>query len=484
MPSLNRLTVWGYLLLFLLIGCGPEKEARIAVSKNLPEGKLTEVRLQGPLMNPDLRVNQVSIFEPVPGIDDLSQAEQAEQLYDFVKESIVVWNAPLGRELSTSLYGYGYALCSVESEILAALWHQRNIPGRLVSWSRHTVAEAKIGEQWKCFDAQHQLSFATPEGEPLDFDEVRRKGGFPPIDPVGYGAAYLTDLYREAEVKRKRVKARLVRPNLSLSATQSITLRKRESTSPFPLPISAQPDTRPRTHLVPLYELSIHHTFGSEPHTFDPGLPLIGLEFKPVEGTKFRVRGGPDLIDPSPDVANQALHNYTKGLTVSMPERSELVLTYALAAWIGDRIFAADPGSTLDLITIGEGGSLNLIESDATPRVWIKEFRGVGKQEQREMSLTLAWENLDPSQPLTFELHLEELSSSLPLELWRPIKIWHGSLSAEETTSHGSRVFLWTGPTDKGASPYRPAQFETYLAHLSGPHVVAGVYSLLELEFP
>ena len=116
-----------------------------------------ELEISGEFQDMTLAVNGVSIFDPLESSEGLSEEEKADAVFQFLSEEFTVWNANLGQEAGSYLFGYGYGLCGVESTVICALWKEVGLEARTVAWDRHTMAEVRVDGHWQIFDAQHRI---------------------------------------------------------------------------------------------------------------------------------------------------------------------------------------------------------------------------------------------------------------------------------------------------------------------------------------
>ncbi len=468
MIKVYRLLVFTPLLLFS-ISCR-KGESVVADSQTSSE-PLASIVLEGPLKNPDLLVDGVSIFDPVPLTGAESEQEVADKVYEFVRDSFYVWNAPQGKKLGTYLYGYGYSLCHMQSKVLAALWHQRGVSGRIVSWPKHTMAEAKVDGQWLLYDPQHRVHYTRLLERPVSFQSLQENLDIiKDIDPVGYGGEYWRDLIRRAEVDKDPVRKALPKPNLSLTSGQRLVIEPRVTESPFALPSSPAPDTQPRSHLIPLYEVTLHHEFQSSKAKFLTGLPILGISGNRDREISVTVSGGESRKGTVGEISN-FVHGETRKIQIQAPVGSQLSITYALAAWCGDRVFKKDKESyELTLRSDDGGGGLQVKPKLASPSIHLSSLVQ-SKEDPFLFHTLLSWRHFDKGSE--YQIFVDELSSSFPLEAWRHLdqRLWTWNEEADPPEGSALLQFRW----QPGAGgPYRPEKYRTLLLSARGPGLASG----------
>jgi len=467
MSSVQRLLICLIPILLLWSCHQPEPLVVEQIQKN---GAPSSLVLTGPLHHPDILVDGLSVFDPIRRDGIETDEEVVHSLFEFMSNEFFVWNAPIGEELGTYLYGYGYGLCHMQSKVLAALWHERGIKGRLVSWPRHTMAEAEVDGVWRLYDAQHHVDYSR-KGLPVSFSHLKNNHLLiEDLDPVGYGAAYWHQLIENAEVEKDRIRKTLKKPDLSLQKGQQLVLRRRETNARFPLFSSEQPHTAPRSHLVPLFELALRHQFRDEQVQLHTRLPVLGISLEGMDQVKVRISGGASLEGDASEIST-LLHGETRKLVFEAPAGSQLTVTYGLAAWCGNRLFGADT-SKITLLAQRDSGTIAFNTTASAPLVRLGPLVQSAGDPQL-FQATLSWENLH-GEPLQYHLFFDELSSSFPLEVWRYLGRLDWEWRSEVHGASGQAVlpFRWK---PGASSPYRPEKYGTVFFHGRGPHLRAGL---------
>ena len=436
---------------------------------------IAQIEVTGAFKNLRLHVDGKDIFDPVKQDPSKSEAQNAERVFRFMSQSFFIWNAPNGLSLSEYLYGYGYGLCGMQSRVMSALWQEHGVDARIVAWPRHTMAEARVEGQWRIFDAQHRVDFSEINNHSVSFLDIQQKPSLTPegLDPIGYHSSYLRDLFGKADVDYSANRDRLTRPNFSLKEGQTLKIRPRQSISDFTVPIAATPDTAKRTHVIPLYEVSIHHQFNGQPVTLHTGLPISGLRFNGSGPLEARVEKGQNHSG-EPQEISAALSGETRPVKFQA-KSGELVLVWHLAGWCGDRLFKAPAGAIVHAQTDHGAAEITPVSNNKLPRIHIESIDGFASLTgQQSLKIKLKWENIHSDIPLKYQIYLDELSSSLPLEAWQYVVEWQWVWDPETMGSAGETTLTKTWSPPINTSPYRPGHSRTLLAHLKGPGVING----------
>lgn len=417
-------------------------------------------------------VEGVNLFDAVPLNSQETAEQSADRVFDFVSREIVVWENPSGHDLGDALYGYGFGLCKRESGILLALWRRHGIKGRLVSWPKHVMSEAYLDGHWQVFDAQHRLNYSKFMKKPVCFEDLAQAETLQGsgLDPIGYGHGYLRDLFALASVDKEPKRDTYDSPGLKLDANQTLWIRPRSSIATHDLPLPEKDrETRDRTHLIPLYELVLEHRFGSGEAHLSTGLPLLGLDWEGGSDLQARLPFGRAIKD------FEQLKGRSKTVIFRMDEGARLEVAYALANWVGERLFRALAQDRLKLKTSHGQGVVQLSKTSAA-LIQISEFdiSPPSQDGTRQLQVTLSWENMTAAEPQNYQLYLDVLSSDLTLEVWRYLQNWEWRWHPGKDGPRGQTHFSFPWKPEKTAGPYRPAHVRTLLAHVKGPGVVAG----------
>ena len=466
LTALTLLLVAG--LLFLLKQTAPLEMLRLPQADQ-NDNTLLVSGIQGELV---FEVGGVNLFDAVPVNSQETPRQSADRVFDFVSREIVVWNNPPDLDLGKAIYGYGFCLCNRESDILLALWRRHGIEGRLVSWPKHVMSEAYLGDSWQVFDAQHQVKFSQLLQKPVCFEDLAQAKALqgPGLDPIGYGYGYLRDLYTQASPKKEPKNKKFNYPVLKLGLNQTLLIRPRPSLPSHGLVLEGKDKaTRDRTHLIPLYELVLEHRFDSREAHLSTGLPLLGLDWEEGHNLTARLPFGLPIKDLD------QLKGRARTVIFQMDEGAKLKVTYALANWVGERLFRALAQGKLKLKTSHGLGEVQLMNgSEAVVQLAEFDISAPSQGSTRQLHVTLSWENMQGSEPLNYQLYLDELSSDLPLEVWQYLQNWEWRWRPEMDGPRGQARFSFPWKPEKATSPYRPASVRTLLAHLKGPGVPAG----------
>lgn len=419
----------------------------------------------------------LQIMEPDP---TRSQEATANALFQFLADNYHVWTIPQNTTPQASLYGYGFGLCQMESRILCSLWYQNDLKARLIAWDKHTMAEVRWDDTWRIYDAQHKVNFSNLWQKPTSFADLVKGPAYPEtaLDPIGYGDEIMQSWYEEAKPKRRPRSNRIERPLNHIQQAQVITIRPRISDTPFTLPVNPAPRNRLRDNLLPGYLLTIEQESDGAPITLDTGLPILGVGPQLQANGKAKVDGKVVGID--------ALKGTCKPVHFTLPAGRMLEVHYALADWIGKRLFQS--GTQLALPAQHETTSLKVFTNTEQPQVALTNLSWEPETNSKawHFQCDIIWKNITDQAPLSYHFFFDELSSDLPLEVWRYLHDWAWTWNPDEHGSSGKHtVKLVFRPENKATDTLRrPEQYRTLMIHGKGPYLPAGQYLKTTITLP
>jgi hypothetical protein len=443
------------------------------------EAPIGSLEIAGTFENLVPTLDGLSVFEPVSVPAEVDRQIAVDDVFDFMSRSFHPWQGSSVGDLSAHLFGYGFGFSHVHAALTAALWREQGVEARVVNLGgRHTMAEARVDGAWRLYDAQQRCDFSGANGGSVSLDDMRQDPAriSAALDPAGTSLEFLRTLLLDTAVGYDPAPESLRRPTLTLGAGQTMTIRRRSAdATPWTVSEVSALD-RNRDHLVPLYEIVIHDDLREPVVTIDTGLPMIDLSIT-GRGSLLPIVDGRAVIaeDGSSSLAT-ALRGTTAPVTfvVASSRPTGVTATYLMAGWIGDRLFQDAVGSTLGFPV--ETGSIRVgsVPRSAIPRVGIRSVSAIPDGAAGfEVRVELAWTNLGGNVPLSYQIELEELAGSLPLQVWDHLLDWGWVWHPDAMDPSGTMAFTGNVRLAERIGPV--ADRRTLLAHVRGPGVATGV---------
>ncbi|MDJ0840424.1 MAG: hypothetical protein QNK37_28195 [Acidobacteriota bacterium] len=464
-----------FLSLFLLVACHPpelpDKGTTVAplppvvsATVDRPTSMIEISGHDGPL---NILVDDTPLFQTIAPDPKRSDAETAAEVFRFVSENLFVWNPEGKVSIAGVLYGYGFGMCGMESRILVNLWGQHGIEGRQILWDYHVMAEAFFDNAWHVYDGQHRTDFSALWGKPTSIEDLRAGRAYPEpgLDGIGYSHDVLQEWYTRAEPRLKKGSKWMDEPKLHLKPDHRLRIYPRAGDGALPLPVMMQAQNRTREHLVPGYVLEWSAAVGKKPLELRPGLPVLAVELP--EGVEGKITTKKARVSAA---ETRQLRGSTLPMTFHFPQGTQVTVRYALAGWVGDRLFRAGAGISFP----DSNANLVLVEDDQ-PRVIPRDL-SIRPQDDKgmvAMEFTVEWRHMRGDRR-DYHFYLDELSSELPFEAWRYVKDWEWFWEADKHGEAGSEKVRISYKPGLGHSPRRPGRYRTLLVHVTGPGVRAG----------
>lgn len=406
-------------------------------------------------------------FSPLPEQPD------ADEIFWFVADHFSVWNADPRVDRQSLLFGMGFGLCGEQSRVLTALWSFYGFDCRVVSTPSHVLSELKLDDQWVAYDPQHrviyrddQRGYSVVELQAMDHWIEGE------LDPIGYEYDYMLQQLRSGECAYRYPDGLLALPRIAIGPHQIARIRRRSTQPQWHLPLLEYPDTEERSSLLPLYELEIEtqHDSAAYQHLL-VDLPVIGLAF---ENQTF---GHLDLpakrYEKSMNASSMLAKIYgtQSDFWLQLGPGAVSRVTYPIAGWAGDRLVQR-------LDDIGEEAADRGVpfvrQTQPSPPYQIADL-DVTRVDQSEWLFTALIE-LDDSALFdapAFSVHLERLSSRLPLEIYERVADSHWSfVDALPESPTITLRFRWQG--SPYSPPYRDRRHQTFMLRLSGQGLTGG----------
>jgi hypothetical protein len=357
---------------------------------------------------------------------------------------------------------------------LVALATERGISGRLAEVSGHTAAEMRFKERWHLVDIRFGLFPIAVAREPVSLENLRADPSIIPsgMGSTGYDPSFPREVYTSGEPRYEAERARIMRPRLHIEPGQKWIIEPRPTDSPAPLPLTGN---AAREHVLPLYHLSVRHRFTGDTVTLKTGLPILSLAFDGILGIR---QGNTMHLAQDPAQLTRMVYGKTEPVTFHMEEGAELEVVYALAAWIGDRIFAAEG----ELSMLGRTGDVEILPIPKGRRMAVS-FAPLKTGRNDDGSVwarsTVTWSQVHQDDLIRYEVVLDELASSLPGEVFQTIerRIW--SWNPETMNAFGREVLEWRWEPGTNVSPFRRPSRRTLLLHVRGAGLSTGVNTRL-----
>ena len=455
-------------------GNGPETERKTAGI--LLKNHLNAIAIQGPLSDMELRVNGQSVFLPPSLPEDLDQAEKAEQLFQLATKHFMPWDASLETGLAALIYGYGFGFCGEHAKFLANLWFHHGIPARTVSLPNHVMVEAQVDAKWRLYDPQHGINFSQLFGKPTSFADMLEAKLPQGTDPAGFSWSYLNGIYHLAEPSYSQRTEFVPPPALSVPKGCVFTIRRREAGEYFRLPIvyKRRPDYQSNLLNFDVVEISYVAREGDGPVSIPAMLPILNVSWSGGDPSEIMIAGKQGPIGM--DALNEAANGKILEMKAAMPPGSRLVMTCALAGWIGRRIFEAEAGSRLT-VAARELPKQPVLTYREEPDLKLGPIRiqadGIGPGQHR-VELDLIWSNLDLQGPQQYEIVLDEHETHILMDYLAHVgkRSFQWDPAVHGPSGKWTMTFAWTPETQKTKRvPYRN---RLLLAHLIGSGLTAG----------
>ena len=440
--------------------------------------------IQGPAPKLDLQVDGRSVFEVIPA--NGSEKDRVEAIFRFMSEEYTPWNADVTIPESALFYGYGFGMCGEQSRIMARLWFEHGVKSRVVSLPRHVMAEAEVDGVWQLFDAQHRMDFSSFLNQPVSLATIREKPDVLPegIDPIGVTWEHMLEVYLADgnEPNYGLIGHGSTVPVLDLTAQQQLMIRPRPTGTHYPLRL-LEPNERPRLdNLLPFYELVLTHRFDDDSMAeLLTWLPILDVRFEDGQPERLHKDRAEEvnLVDPQVESYGAILAGHSGKLLAQMPAGGTMHVTYALAGWVGNRLFSSDTGVRYHTTGQRDREPQAWRNDPSRPEISLKNITlpdadEIAFRQTVPVQVTLQWERLTSSTPLMFELIMDEMVSDLPLQNMRLVDrvvfAWdpqlHGRDGETEITLNWKVVPYY--------GYYRPHYYRSFVIQVVGPHVTAG----------
>lgn len=432
------------------------------------------IYIRGPVAELDFVVAGRSIFDPLAGTFDESAtaSDRARGVFDFMRHNFHVFPMQANQTVSQYLYGYGAGLCGEQSRVMVVLWNRYNLDARLLALPRHTLASVKVGDDWQLFDAQHHVDYSALAQQPLDMTALQAGTFTPPavLDPIGYAWSHMLTLLQEDVQTIPVVGLDVPPPSMALANGQALVIRQRQSHEPVTLPSLDIKQAEGRDNLVPLYFAELTQTFqAGQQSRFQMGLPVLA-----IDAPKDAVFLHPTVQDEQwvfQPLARKAVLHRSEAFSIQMPRAGKVRITYAMAAWAGERLFAADS------VVVPEVGTIHP-SAITEPKVWFTQSdipTHIQHGDELNLTLTLHWRDLQKKSPQSFTVHWEQLVSGLPVEADQRLSAQTWVWMPQRDGADGQRSFQIKVTANRNAfQAYRPQGYLSYQARLTGPYIPAG----------